>query len=128
FFIEIVRFLPVIEALFVRIELPVARRIRRVDLVDQHDIAAVAVQDAELVLRIDENKPSLSRYLRSAGIERERRGFDRIYGFAREYAFVDDLLRRERTVVLVGFRRGSKDRPKELLVLFHAVRQFEIAE
>src|SRR6185312_11273018 len=69
FLVEVLRLLAFVEAAAIGLALPVARGIRRMDLVDQ-DQPAIRV-GAEFVFGVDQNEAALFRDLGAAAIERD---------------------------------------------------------
>src|SRR5690606_26194289 len=107
----------------VRIGVPEARRVRRVDLVDDDDPPLRRL--AELVLRVDEDETALRAVLLTATEERHRHlgGVIEILGaHPRE---LQDLLARGGHVVcaLCRFRARREQRPRQALVLPETVGQ-----
>ena len=71
FLVEIVRLLAGSKALVIGIELPIARRIRRVNFVDQNQAAAGI--DTELVFSVDQRQAALRRDVLPARKQLQRR-------------------------------------------------------
>ena len=125
FLVAVLRLLPGGEALRVARRPPEARRVGRMNFV-HHD--QLAVNQAELVLGVDQDQPSLTAKFGSEGKERQRRPLHvRVDRFWHEIPG-DDLVAGEALVVAAGGApvcRRRDDGLGQLLVLDEAVGEFE---
>ena len=111
----------------VTVGIEVARTVRRMDLVDQVDLAVLL---AEFVFRVDQDQAALGSHLASAIEQRQRVFFEHFVIGLRDQPFGDDLLFRNILVVFadLGFGRRRDDRVRETLVFAHSVRNGHAAD
>ena len=110
----------------IAVGLPIARRIRGVDFVDQHQLAFGV--ETEFVLGVDQDQAARCCDLGTARVKRKRGSFDLRNQLVCCKAFGDDLLRRHGAVVGILLGRRREHRRVEPLVLLQAVGQDEVAE
>ena len=104
---------------------PVARRIGRVDLVDQADHSVLVL--AELVLRVHQDQAVLVRHLLSEREQLARLLRAVVPVLLAHEAALDHILGRDQLVVLVRLRRRRDQVLPELLVLLEALGQVDAA-
>src|SRR3989344_3260543 len=126
FLVEELRLFPFRKSLSIASRLPVAGRIRRMDLVDKCELPVRV--ETEFILGIDKDEPPPLCDFLSAFKKRKRDPLNIGDRLRIENAFGNDLLRRERTIVEIGFGRRREDGSLQLLIFLHPLRQGETAE
>src|SRR3989344_2293804 len=134
FFVEALGLFPFCHSLFIAFHLPIAGGIWCVNFVYQNQRTWVACPErsrgvsAEFVLRIHQDEPALRGNFLPARKELRRRFPHLVHKLFRDEPLGYHLLLRDDAVVALFFGRRVKDGMRKLLILFHAVRQCQVAE